>query len=70
MKDTQELGNEIRKLRLDRGWRQSDLASESGIGQSTISMIERGLFSPTLNTIQKIAEGLGCRLEVNFPEEE
>ena len=40
--DDQRVGAALRALRLRRGLRQADLARAAGIGQSTVSRIERG----------------------------
>lgn len=45
---------------------QADLSKVTGIRQSNISRIENGSCSPNLATIQKLAEGLGKRLEIRF----
>ena len=37
-----QLGERIRKLRKQRGWRQIDLAEQSGIHEVHISDLERG----------------------------
>jgi transcriptional regulator with XRE-family HTH domain len=48
---------------------QSELALRSGIPQNYISLIENGKKDPTLSTLQKLADGLGKRLEfVDKPE--
>lgn len=49
----------LRLLRMERGWTQSDLASLSGLGRSFISQIERGHFSVTLETIGALCTALG-----------
>ncbi|MDW7657655.1 MAG: helix-turn-helix transcriptional regulator [Bacillota bacterium] len=45
---------------------QAALSRVTGIRQSNISRIENGSCSPNLSTIQKLAEGLGKRLEIRF----
>ena len=39
----QAIGDDVRRTRLDAGLSQDDLAAISGIAQSTISRIERGV---------------------------
>ena len=45
---------------------QRQLSEKTGIAQADISRIETGDGNPTLRTLQKIAEGLGMRLELIF----
>jgi transcriptional regulator with XRE-family HTH domain len=52
------VGNKIRDLRKFRGFTQSELSEVSGLSVNTLSMIERGVSSPTLVTLQKIATAL------------
>ena len=43
----------------------------SGIRQSVISRLERGNGNPSVRTLQRLAVGMGMRLELAFvPEEE
>ena len=61
----QRLGSAIRLVRVRRGWRQADLARRTGIGQSTISRIERGHFaSLSLGTLRTVAAELDIRVDV------
>ena len=45
---------------------QKELAAKTGIRQSNLSRIERGQCKPGLTTLQKIAIGLGKRLQIQF----
>lgn len=45
---------------------QRQLAAKTGITQADISKIESGEANPTLQTLKRLAEGLGMRLELNF----
>lgn len=54
------------KARLDSGMTQKDLAERCGIRQSNISRIENGTCSPTVATLQAIAEGMGKKLIIRF----
>lgn len=46
--------------------RQIDLAVEAGVSQSEISTLERDLRNPTVETLRKIVEALGYRLDIRF----
>lgn len=45
---------------------QKELAEKSGIRQSNISRIESGAASPTVDTLSRIAAGLGKQLKIEF----
>jgi transcriptional regulator with XRE-family HTH domain len=53
------LGQQIRRLRKDKGWRQIDLAEHSGVHEVHISDIERGVREICLNNLVALARGLG-----------
>lgn len=52
-------GKVIRKLRQDKRLSQEQLALESGLDRTYISLLERGLRQPTLTTLFQIATTLG-----------
>ena len=45
---------------------QNELAEKTGIRQSNISRIENGSASPTIDTLARIAAGLGKQLKIDF----
>ena len=45
---------------------QKELAERTGIRQSNISRIESGASSPTVDTLARIAAGLGKKLKIEF----
>lgn len=45
---------------------QKELAEKTGIRQSNISRIESGASSPTVDTLARIAAGLGKKLKIEF----
>lgn len=45
---------------------QKELAEKTGIRQSNISRIENGTSSPTVDTLARIAAGLGKKLKIEF----
>ena len=55
--------NHIRKARLHRGMSQAELGEAVGLSASTIGMIEQGRRSPSLKTLTKLANALGCSRE-------
>ena len=53
----------IKQERASRGWRQQDLADQTGIARPNIARLEGGKRMPKLSTLQKIAEAMGLRME-------
>ncbi|MGH3217916.1 MAG: helix-turn-helix domain-containing protein [Streptosporangiaceae bacterium] len=58
------LGLQFIEARKARGMTQQQLSEASGVPQADISRIERGAGNPTEATLQRLAEGLGRRLEL------
>jgi transcriptional regulator with XRE-family HTH domain len=54
-----ELGERLRKLRLNKGLSQEQLANQVGLKQASISQFEKGQRLPTPATIRKLASALG-----------
>ena len=83
VRDTQEededvyeydIYSEIRELvvaaRDASGLTQKELASKSGLTQSNISNIEKGITRPTIESLKKIATATGKRLVIQFEDRE
>ncbi len=45
---------------------QKELAEKTGIYQADISKIERGIGNPSLQTLKRLADGLGMELDIDF----
>jgi transcriptional regulator with XRE-family HTH domain len=56
--DDSALGARIRELRQRRGVSVGDIASLAGVSKSLVSQIERGVASPSIETVRKIASAL------------
>jgi transcriptional regulator with XRE-family HTH domain len=54
-----KLGNNMKKLRLEKGMSQGDICRKLDIDRSYISNVESGKKNPTLSTITKLAKALG-----------
>jgi transcriptional regulator with XRE-family HTH domain len=52
------VGSQIRNLRQERGISQEKLALIAGINTSYVGQIERGIRSPTIDMLDKIAQAL------------
>ena len=59
-------GATIRRLRLEKGLTQRELAKRSGLDVSYISGIERGCRNASLKSLEKVAKGLGCPISKTF----
>jgi transcriptional regulator with XRE-family HTH domain len=57
------LGDRIRQLRKDRGWRQIDFAEEAGIHENYVSDLEQGRKEVGLRTLQAIAKAFNMKLD-------
>lgn len=61
-----ELGRKIRALRLQHGLTLHKLARATGVSQSLISQVERGLASPSITTLRRIAGALQVPIAALF----
>lgn len=52
-------GREVRRCRNERGLSQEELAYRAQVHSTYISQLERGLKSPTLGVINRLARALG-----------
>jgi len=58
------LGREIRKARIDKGWKQKELWQAAGLSQKYLSEIESDKVDPRFSIVQRIATALGISLDV------
>jgi transcriptional regulator with XRE-family HTH domain len=65
-----DLGLRIRGLRLVRGMTLRELAAEAGVTESFLSQVERGVASPSIASVRRIARGLGHSIADLFEEDE
>ena len=59
-----QIGNLFSLEREKKGITQSELAKITNIHQAEISKIERGIGNPSIKTLERLAEGLGLKLEL------
>jgi ribosome-binding protein aMBF1 (putative translation factor) len=67
---TIRLALEITALREKRGLTQREVAERLGTTQSAVARLEAGNVSPTLPTLDRVAEALGVELVVTFVDVE
>ena len=65
-----KIGDKIRRLRMQRGLTQSELADRCELSKSFISLLERDLTSPSLDTLADLLETLGSDLPSFFRDME
>ena len=67
-----QLGQTIADARRHCGFTQKDLSAKTGISQSDISRLEQSTANPSIRTLERIADGLGMKLHIEFivPEDE
>ncbi len=67
--DVDPLGARIRHLRQARGMTLRDLATSAGVTESFLSQVERGLASPSISSLRRIATSLGESIASLFEPE-
>ena len=60
------VGNAVAAARARKGFTQKELAQATGIDQSDLSKIERGVANPSIGTLNRIAEALDAKLTVSI----
>jgi transcriptional regulator with XRE-family HTH domain len=63
-------GRVLKKTREKKGLSQEQLAFDSGLHRTYISLIERGKRSPSLRTLERIVNALDLRLSVMIKDVE
>jgi len=61
-----QIGEEVRRLRAERGLSQQELAQRMGVAQSVVARLEAGGVEPRLSTLDRVAQALGVELKVHF----
>ena len=69
-KETPDVAARVRKLREQRNLSLRALAGMCNVSPNTISLIERGLTSPSVDTLQNLATGLGVPITAFFETED
>jgi len=60
------IGRQIRRFRNAQGMTQADLARQSGLSLGMLSKVENGMTSPSLASLQGLAEALGVPVTALF----
>lgn len=64
--DGGDFGKFVRQLRRARGMTQEALAERAGVSADTVRRLEKGEFSPSLDTLRKLTRGLRIDLSSLF----
>src|SRR3990172_2006644 len=64
-----DIGDEVLRLRIEKGWSQAELAERAGTKQANISRLESGLSNPSVRFLQKVAKALDAKISVGFERE-
>lgn len=65
-----ELASKFTEARNKSGLTQKQLSENVGIYQSDISKIERGIGNPSITTLQRLADGMGMNIKIDFVPKE
>jgi transcriptional regulator with XRE-family HTH domain len=57
------LAEQLKKLRVQRGWTQAEVASQVGVERTLIGNYEQGLNYPAVPTLQKLARLFGVTVD-------
>ena len=60
------VGYAVAEARANKGYSQMELSNATGIDQSDISKIERGVANPSVGTLTRIADALDTNLIISF----
>ncbi len=65
------IGERLKKVRIEKGYTLKDVAAESGYSKALISRIENGNVSPSINSLLKISAALDIKpYDLFLPSEE
>lgn len=63
------LGDRIKHLRKQKGLTQDQVAEQANIDSKSLSRLERNVFNPSIETLERLATSLDVRLQDFFIEE-
>ncbi|MCF5720721.1 helix-turn-helix domain-containing protein [Pseudomonas syringae] len=61
---TQRLGDQVRAMRLNRGYKQAELANLAGVTRQKLIEIEQGSPSVSMNAYARVIAALGSELKL------
>ena len=54
-----QLARNLKRLRLEKGWSQEELADQAGLHRTYVSGVERAVRNPTITIVAALAKALG-----------
>ena len=60
------IGYKIKQKRIEQRLSQQQLANNINIDQSDLSKIEKGIFNISVKMLNRIADGLNCKLDISL----
>jgi molybdate-binding protein/DNA-binding XRE family transcriptional regulator len=66
MSQAANLRNNVKMLRMARGWSQAELARRAGVSRAAVSAIEIERLVPSVAAALSLAEAFGCRVDALF----
>jgi transcriptional regulator with XRE-family HTH domain len=64
----QKIVEQLKKIRLDKGLTQAEVAQRAEINANTYAKIERGEQTPPIPMLVRIGDAMGVEVDVNFRE--
>lgn len=64
--EAKKLGENLKRIRTEKGITQSDIAKSLGVSRGFVSNIENGKRNPTLSTISRLAKAVDVPTEELF----
>ncbi|RJP52024.1 MAG: XRE family transcriptional regulator [Anaerolineaceae bacterium] len=61
-----DIADDVLRLRLEKGWSQTELAEHAETKQANISRLESGLSNPSVKFLQKVAKALDTSINIRF----
>lgn len=58
----------VRRLRVEQGWSQEQLADRTGLHRTYVGSVERGERNVSIDNVEKFAKALGCSVGEMFSE--
>jgi transcriptional regulator with XRE-family HTH domain len=59
MSPRKQLAENLKRMRKEKGWKQTDVAEKAAISANYYAKIERGTINTTIDKLEKIAKALG-----------
>jgi transcriptional regulator with XRE-family HTH domain len=66
-KFTEIIGNNIKKIRQEKGWTQDKLSEECGFYRTYINLVETAKRTPSSYTLYRIAKALKVKVDDLYP---